>query len=88
MTESVVRVAAAGLKEADASFNSLMGSLFAPLPKKRVKELGMTEEEEGRYVSRLSKDLDASGSVDKIALGRCAPPIIFMSSCSHSVRLF
>lgn len=69
MTEPIIRTAASGMKEADATFNSLMSSLFAPLPKKRVKEMGMTEEEEGRYVGRLSRDLDASGSLDKIALG-------------------
>lgn len=69
VTETIVRSAAAGIKEADATFNSLMSVLFAPLPKKRVKEMGMNEEEEGRYVSRLSKDLEASGSLDRIALG-------------------
>lgn len=57
------------MKEGDTSFTSVLGNLFAPLSKKRVKELGMSEGDEGRYVGRLSRDLDASGSVDKVAWG-------------------
>ena len=69
MTEPLIRTAAAGMKEADASSSAVLNSLFAPLPKRRVKELGLSEEAERRYVGRLSADLDASGTLDKIAIG-------------------
>ena len=58
------------MKEADTSLTSTLSGLFAPVTKKRVKELGWTDEEESRYVARLSTDIDASGSVDRVALGQ------------------
>ena len=58
------------MKEGDSSFTAVMSNLFAPLARKRVKELGMSELEESRYVSRLSADIDSSGSVDKVAIGK------------------
>ncbi|KAL5490184.1 CTF18 [Sanghuangporus weigelae] len=69
VTEPVIRSATVGMKEGDSSFSSVLNSLFAPVARKRVKELGMTELEENRYVSRLSADIDVTGSVDKVALG-------------------
>ncbi|OCB84144.1 P-loop containing nucleoside triphosphate hydrolase protein [Sanghuangporus baumii] len=69
VTEPIIRSATVGMKEGDSSFSSVLNGLFAPVPRKRVKELGMTELEENRYVSRLSADIDATGSVDKVALG-------------------
>ncbi|EJD05706.1 P-loop containing nucleoside triphosphate hydrolase protein [Fomitiporia mediterranea MF3/22] len=69
VTESVIRAATVGMKEGDSSFTSVMSSLFSPLAKKRVKELGMSEYDESRYVSRLSADIDTTGSADKVALG-------------------
>ena len=55
------------MKEHDTSFTTTLGNLFAPLPKKRVKELGLTEKEESCYVGRLSAEVEASGSVDRVA---------------------
>ncbi|KAF8511117.1 P-loop containing nucleoside triphosphate hydrolase protein [Hysterangium stoloniferum] len=69
VTETVIRAATVGMKEADTSLTTVLNDLFAPLPKRRAKELGLTEEQESRYVGRLSRDLDASGALDKIALG-------------------
>ena len=69
MTEPVIRTATVGLKEGDTSFNSLMSGIFAPIPRKRAKELGLSELEERSYVKRISTDIDSSGSVDKVALG-------------------
>lgn len=69
VTESVIRSATVGMKENDDSFSSVLGDIFAPMSRKRVKELGLTEMEEGRYVGRLSAEIDATGSSDKIALG-------------------
>ncbi|KAF8077688.1 P-loop containing nucleoside triphosphate hydrolase protein [Lyophyllum atratum] len=69
VTESVVRSATAGMKEADTSLTTVLNSLFNPLSKKRIKELALTEEEESKYVARLSRDIDASGRESSIALG-------------------
>ena len=74
MTEPIVRSATAGIKENDSSFTSILGSLFAPLPKKRVKELGLSEQDELRYAGRLSSEVESSGSVDRVAVGKyCLP---------------
>ncbi len=70
ITESIVRKATSGMKEADASQTSVLNDIFLPMPKKRVKDLGMTEEEEARYVTRLSKEVESSGAMDKIAIGK------------------
>lgn len=73
MTEAIVRAATVGMKEGDTHSSAVLDSLFAPLSKKRVKEIGLTETEENKYVGRLSADVDSSGSVDKIALGMALP---------------
>lgn len=57
------------MNEADASLTSVLNDLFFPLSKRRVRELGLTEAQEARYVSRLSRDLEASGSIDRVSLG-------------------
>jgi chromosome transmission fidelity protein 18 len=57
------------MKEADTSFSTVLTDLFSPLSRKRAKELGLTEVEESRYVGRLSRDIEATGSMDKVALG-------------------
>lgn len=69
VTETIIRSATVGMKEGDDSTSSVLSDLFAPLARKRVKELALTEIEEGRYVGRLSSEIEASGTADKIALG-------------------
>lgn len=69
MTDVMVRKATHGMKEADASQISILNDLFCPLQRKRVKDLGMTEEEESRYVGRLARTIENSGAPDKVALG-------------------
>lgn len=69
MTEPIIRSATAGIKGNDSSFTTILGNLFAPLPKKRVKELGLSEQDELRYSNRLSSDVESSGSVDRVAIG-------------------
>ncbi|KAG6855713.1 hypothetical protein H0H87_011701 [Tephrocybe sp. NHM501043] len=69
VTESIVRSATVGMKEGDTSLNTVLNNIFNPLTKKRVKELALTEEEEGRYVARLSREIDGSGRESSIALG-------------------
>ena len=69
VTELVVRNATHGMKEADTSQISVLNDLFCPMQKKRVKDLGMTEGEESRYVSRLARTIESTGAPDKVALG-------------------
>ncbi|KAF8590060.1 P-loop containing nucleoside triphosphate hydrolase protein [Ramaria rubella] len=69
VTEPVVRAATVGMKESEASLTSILSDLFAPLPKRRARELGLTEAQEAKYVNRLSRDLDTNGTLDKIAIG-------------------
>lgn len=65
----MVRAATTGMKEADMSFVTVLNNLFLPMTRKRAKELGLTEAEEGRYVNRLSREVEATGALDKVALG-------------------
>ncbi|KAH0583568.1 hypothetical protein H2248_009191 [Termitomyces sp. 'cryptogamus'] len=69
VTEGIVRSATVGMKEGDTSLNAVLNNIFSPLAKKRVKELGLTDEEEARYVARLSREIDGSGRENSIALG-------------------
>lgn len=62
------------MKEADTSISAVLNALFLPLPKKRVKELGMGEEDEARYVGRLSAEVDACGRDSTIAVGEFQAP--------------
>jgi chromosome transmission fidelity protein 18 len=41
------------MKEADTSINSVLNSISAPMTQKRVKELGISEEQESKYVGQL-----------------------------------
>jgi chromosome transmission fidelity protein 18 len=57
------------MKEADATVNSVVNNLFNPLSRKRVKELALSDEEEARYVLRLSREIESSGRDSTIASG-------------------
>lgn len=57
------------MKEGETSILSVLNSIFSPLTKKRVKELGMTEEQESRYVNRLCHEIEGSGKEAAIANG-------------------
>ncbi|KAJ3773940.1 P-loop containing nucleoside triphosphate hydrolase protein [Lentinula raphanica] len=69
VTETIVRNSTKGMKEADNSITSALNSLFTPLSKKRAKELGINDEAESRYVSRLSQEIDSCGKDNAIAVG-------------------
>ncbi|OBZ65799.1 Chromosome transmission fidelity protein 18 [Grifola frondosa] len=69
VTEAIVRNATQGMKEAESSQTIVLNDLFSPLARKRARDLGMGEEDEIRYVARLSREVDGSGAMDKIALG-------------------
>lgn len=59
------------MNHADTSLSSVLNNLFNPLTRKRVKELAMSEEEEGKYVARLGREVDGSGRENSIASGKC-----------------
>ncbi|KAJ7085780.1 P-loop containing nucleoside triphosphate hydrolase protein [Mycena belliarum] len=69
VTETVIRAATVGMKEAETSLVSVLNSLFTPLTRKRVKELALTEVEESKYVGRLSREVDGCGRENSIAVG-------------------
>ncbi|KAF8197572.1 P-loop containing nucleoside triphosphate hydrolase protein [Pholiota molesta] len=69
VTEPVIRKATTGMKEADSTVTSVLNSLFSPLAKKRVREMGLTEDEEARYVGRLSHEVGGAGRDAAIASG-------------------
>ncbi|KAF9564421.1 hypothetical protein CPC08DRAFT_660610 [Agrocybe pediades] len=69
VTESIIRKATSGMKEEDATAHSVLHNLFTPLSKKRIKELGLSDEEEARYVGRLSREIDSTGRESTIATG-------------------
>ncbi|KAJ7219569.1 P-loop containing nucleoside triphosphate hydrolase protein [Mycena pura] len=69
VTEAIIRRATVGMKEAETSLVSVINGLFTPLTQKRVKELGMTEVEESKYVVRLSREIDGCGRESSIAVG-------------------
>ncbi|KAJ7827471.1 hypothetical protein B0H14DRAFT_2814415 [Mycena olivaceomarginata] len=68
VTETIIRGATVGMKEAETSLISVLNSLFTPLTRKRVKELGLTEAEETKYVGRLSREVDGCGRESSIAV--------------------
>jgi chromosome transmission fidelity protein 18 len=57
------------MKEADTNYLKVLTDLFCPMSKKRVKDRGMGEAEENKYVERLGHALEATGTLDRIALG-------------------
>lgn len=71
VTVPVIQKAIKGMKEEDTSQVSVLNDLFMPMSRKRAQELGLTEEEEARYVGRLSREIEGSDAMDKIAVGPC-----------------
>ncbi|KAG1778460.1 P-loop containing nucleoside triphosphate hydrolase protein [Suillus placidus] len=69
VTEPLIRRATVGMKEGDTTATSVINEIFAPLSRKRVKELGMGEEEEARYVNRLSHTIEGLNNPASIANG-------------------
>lgn len=77
VTEPLIRRATVGMKEGDTTATSVINEIFAPLSRKRVKELGMGEEEEARYVNRLSHSIEGLNNPASIANGKCKIHHIF-----------
>lgn len=68
------------MKESETTISSVLNSLFLPLTKRRVQELGLGEEEEGRYVGRLSREIDSCDKDSSLAVGMVFLPIFLSSS--------
>jgi hypothetical protein len=86
VTEIIVRAATVGMKEADTSVNSVLNNLFAPMSQKRAKDLGLGDKGESKYVGRLSQEVDGSGRVNGIAIGRplfLRKKIFHLPLCMH-----
>jgi len=71
VTEPLIRRATVGMKEGDTTITSVTNQIFAPLSRRRVKELGMGEEEEARYVNRLSHVIEGLNNPASIANSKC-----------------
>ncbi|KAG1761712.1 hypothetical protein EDD22DRAFT_895225 [Suillus occidentalis] len=69
VTEPLIRRATVGMKEGDTTATSVINEIFAPLSRKRVKELGISEEEEARYVNRLSHTIEGLNNPASTANG-------------------
>ncbi|KAF9227797.1 hypothetical protein BS17DRAFT_726296 [Gyrodon lividus] len=69
VTEPLIRHATAGMKEADTTATTVLNEMFSLLSRKRVKELAMGEEEEARYVNRLSRAIEGLNNSSSIANG-------------------
>ncbi|CAG7845866.1 Chromosome transmission fidelity protein 18 [Serendipita indica DSM 11827] len=68
ITEPIVRRATMGMKESEGSFMDVLTDIFTPLSRSRVKDMGLTSEEEQKYVHRLNRSIESTGAVDKVAL--------------------
>lgn len=56
------------MKEAESAFSSVLDDLFIPLSKRRSKEQSV-HDDETRFVTRLSRAVESSGALDKLAQG-------------------
>ncbi|KAI9571435.1 P-loop containing nucleoside triphosphate hydrolase protein [Boletus coccyginus] len=69
VSEDLIRRATVGMKEADTTATAVLNEVFAPLSRKRIRELAMGDMEEARYVNRLSRAIEALNNFHNIANG-------------------
>ncbi|KIO32526.1 hypothetical protein M407DRAFT_213664 [Tulasnella calospora MUT 4182] len=69
VTEVIVRNATVGMKEAETTTQAVWNDIFIPLSKKRIKDMGMIDEDSQKYVNRLARMVEASGTMDKVMTG-------------------
>ncbi|KAF8559685.1 P-loop containing nucleoside triphosphate hydrolase protein [Imleria badia] len=69
VTEELIRRATVGMKEGDVTATAVLNEIFAPLSRKRVRELAIGDMEEARYVNRLSRAVEALNNFPNIANG-------------------
>lgn len=70
------------------SQTTVLNDLFSPMSTKRAKDLGLGEEDLARYVNRLSREVEASGATDKIAVGLYLTCILRHTRLTAVVRSF
>ena len=73
VSEDLIRRATVGMKEADTTATAVLNEVFAPLSRKRIRELAMGDMEEARYVNRLSRAIEALNNFPNIANGMFSP---------------
>jgi chromosome transmission fidelity protein 18 len=84
-----VRAATVGMKETETSLQVVWKDIFTPLGSKRAKDLGMTEDEEARYVQRLARLVEGSEAIEKVALGTVKQFDYVSCKCSNTLnRMF
>ncbi|EJU05169.1 P-loop containing nucleoside triphosphate hydrolase protein [Dacryopinax primogenitus] len=69
VTETVVRSATVGMKDSEMSTQQVWDDIFLPLSKKRIRQLGLTDAEESKYVARLNFEVEATDEVDRVMQG-------------------
>lgn len=69
ISEELIRRATVGMKEGDVTATAVLNEIFAPLSRKRMRELAMGDMEEARYVNRLSRAIEALNNHPNIANG-------------------
>ncbi|KAF8447842.1 P-loop containing nucleoside triphosphate hydrolase protein [Boletus edulis BED1] len=69
VTEELIRRATVGMKETDVTATAVLNEIFAPLSRKRIRELAISDMEEARYVNRLSRAVEALNNHPNIANG-------------------
>ncbi|KAH7889597.1 P-loop containing nucleoside triphosphate hydrolase protein [Phlebopus sp. FC_14] len=69
VTEPLIHRATVGMKEADTTIMAVLNEIFAPLSRKRVRDLVAGGEEEGRYVNRLTRAIEGLNNSTGIANG-------------------
>jgi hypothetical protein len=87
VTEPLIRRATVGMKEGDTTISSVTNQVFAPLSRRRVKELGIGEEEEARYVNRLSHSIECLNNPASIANSKCKSVTLCFSLTQGQVVL-
>jgi hypothetical protein len=77
ISDATLRDAIAGMKEAEGSLTDALNAIFAPPTRKSAKKLGIAENEADdfatHYVERLSRVLDSTGAIERVALGQAVP---------------
>lgn len=84
----MVQRATRGIKEADQSFISVLSDIFSPFSKSRVKDFGLTTEEAACYVGRISRGIEGTGNMDKVALGTLLPHIESQTFICYALACF
>ena len=75
------------MKEADSTITAVLNEIFVSSSRRRAKDLTMGEEEASRYVSRLSRSIEALNNPASIANG-IQIPLYLLSAHYFFFRMF